>query len=70
MYFELVSKLYRTTIDWLFTSLVGNSRDAWQSKTMKSAILFPYEALNARGCCRLHARHAAITSAIYTLVSK
>ncbi|XP_069680288.1 uncharacterized protein [Periplaneta americana] len=34
---------------------------------MKSAILFPYEALNARGCCRLHARHAAITSAVYTL---
>ncbi|XP_067000790.1 uncharacterized protein [Anabrus simplex] len=34
---------------------------------MKSAILFPYETLNARGCCRLHARHAAITSAIYTL---
>ncbi|PNF21007.1 hypothetical protein B7P43_G09513 [Cryptotermes secundus] len=34
---------------------------------MKAAILFPYEALSSRGCCRLHARHAAITSAVYTL---
>jgi hypothetical protein len=50
-------------------SLSGDPRDAWSCKTMKSAILFPYEALYARGCCRLHARHAAITSAIYTLVS-
>ncbi|XP_023708414.1 uncharacterized protein LOC111864982 isoform X2 [Cryptotermes secundus] len=34
---------------------------------MKASILLPYEALNAPGCCRLHARHAAITSAVYTL---
>jgi len=50
-------------------SVPGDPRDAWSGKTMKSAILFPYEALHARGCCRLHARHAAITSAVYTLVS-
>jgi hypothetical protein len=50
-------------------AVAGDSRDAWSRKTMKSAILFPYEALNARGCCRLHARHAAIISAAYTLVS-
>jgi hypothetical protein len=52
-----------------YNSLLGDPRDAWSGKTMKSAILFPYEALYARGCCRLHARHAAITSAVYTLVS-
>ena len=50
-------------------SVPGDPRDAWSGKTMKSVILFPYEALHARGCCRLHARHAAITSAVYTLVS-
>jgi len=50
-------------------SVAGDPRDAWSGKTMKSAILFPYEAVQARGCCRLHTRHAAITSAVYTLVS-
>ncbi|KAL0272738.1 UNVERIFIED_CONTAM: hypothetical protein PYX00_005599 [Menopon gallinae] len=35
--------------------------------TTKSALLYPYDALHHRACCRLHARHAAITSAIYTL---
>lgn len=35
--------------------------------TTKTALLFPYDALNHRACCRLHARHAAITSAVYTL---
>uniref|UniRef100_A0A182PVY2 Uncharacterized protein n=1 Tax=Anopheles epiroticus TaxID=199890 RepID=A0A182PVY2_9DIPT len=35
---------------------------------MKSAILYPYGPLRANGCCRmLHAKHLALTSAIYTL---
>ncbi|XP_039295374.1 uncharacterized protein LOC111057874 [Nilaparvata lugens] len=36
---------------------------------MKAArVFYPYEALNeTHACVRLHARHAAITSAIYTL---
>jgi hypothetical protein len=37
--------------------------------TMKTAILFPYDAVNASGCSRIHARRAAIASAVYTLVS-
>lgn len=40
------------------------------SPAMKSAILYPYGPLRANGCCRmLHAKHLALTSAIYTLVS-
>jgi hypothetical protein len=56
---------------WVYEkyTVAGDSRDAWPRTTMKAAILFPYEALNTPGCCRLHARHAAITSAVYTLVS-
>uniref|UniRef100_A0A182IMB2 Uncharacterized protein n=1 Tax=Anopheles atroparvus TaxID=41427 RepID=A0A182IMB2_ANOAO len=35
---------------------------------MKSTILYPYGPLRANGCCRmLHAKHLALTSAIYTL---
>lgn len=37
---------------------------------MKSAILYPYGPLTSNGCCgMLHAKHSALTSAIYTLVS-
>lgn len=37
---------------------------------MKSAILYPYGPLRGTGCCRmLHAKHLALTSAVYTLVS-
>lgn len=37
---------------------------------MKSAILYPYDNFGGRGCCRLlNPKHAAITAAIYTLVS-
>lgn len=37
---------------------------------MKSAILYPYGPLRGTGCCRmLHAKHLALTGAIYTLVS-
>ncbi|XP_075234115.1 uncharacterized protein LOC142331948 [Lycorma delicatula] len=35
---------------------------------MKARVFYPYEAINdGFGCFRLHARHAAVTSAIYTL---
>lgn len=38
---------------------------------MKSAILYPYGPLRGNGCCRmLHVKHLAVTSAIYTLVSR
>ncbi|XP_055854593.1 uncharacterized protein LOC129918216 [Episyrphus balteatus] len=38
------------------------------SEKMKSAILYPYGPLTGTGCCRmLHAKHLAVTSAIYTL---
>lgn len=37
---------------------------------MKSAILYPYGTFRGAGCCRmLHAKHLALTSAVYTLVS-
>lgn len=38
---------------------------------MKSSIVYSYEQMNNRGCCRmfLNAKHAAITAAIYSLVS-
>lgn len=37
---------------------------------MKSAILYPYGPFTGTGCCRMmHAKHLALTSAIYTLVS-
>lgn len=38
---------------------------------MKSAILYSYDTVAIRGCCRfLNPKYAAITAAIYTLVSK
>lgn len=37
---------------------------------MKSAILYPYDNFHRRGCCGLlNPKHAAITAAIYALVS-
>lgn len=40
------------------------------SEKMKSAILYPYGPFTGAGCCKtVHAKHLAVTSAIYTLVS-
>ncbi|CAD7080406.1 unnamed protein product [Hermetia illucens] len=38
------------------------------TEKMKSALLYPYGPLTGTGCCRmLHAKHIAMTSAVYTL---
>ncbi|XP_046666839.1 uncharacterized protein LOC124358579 [Homalodisca vitripennis] len=43
-------------------------QDRARCKRMKTTILYPYEALNTgRGCLGLHAKHAAVTGAVYTL---
>lgn len=40
------------------------------SGKMKSVIFYPYGPLSGAGCCKtVHAKHLAVTSAIYTLVS-
>lgn len=37
---------------------------------MKSAVLYPYGPFRGNGWCRiLHAKHLALTSAVYSLVS-